>query len=297
MLIGLHFFAAIKRLTLYLTLVLLSLTYLLHAASSQQTDPAQPSDHKQQSAPPPGNSKSSVVLGKGKESNAQPQSSPPNREGTALKQEGLDYTFWAFVINGVLALVTVVIAIAGIIQALAAKEAANIATNSQRSWIVEDGIDDPDLTGVWIARATCHFKVFGSSPVRVTEAKFRFHVVKSRSLAKRNLKEPDLPENPDYGELDTLASNPQMGKVYSPGDEFAVVPMLDGLFFEDGDLAAIKAGEKFLCIYGFMRYRDAFSRSKIRETRFSYVHGEQHPLGLDKRQFITGGPPAYNEVT
>ncbi len=139
--------------------------------------------------------------------------------------------------------------------------------------------------------------MFGSSPVRVIEAKFRFHLVKSRKSSKGYDKEPDLPEIPDYGALDTLVSNPQMGMVHSPGDKFNVVPALDSLFFEPGDVEAIKAGDKFLCIYGFIRYRDAFSKSKMRETKFCYIHGVRNPTSQDNRQFVIGGPPAYNDVS
>jgi hypothetical protein len=286
-----------NRVAFNIAFVLPLLVCTLHAAPLQQRDAAKPSKHKQQTTSPQNNPQPPVAAEEGKEPNVRPQSSPAKQESSVPKKDDPDYTLWALIINGVLTVITLGIAITGILQALAAKESTDIATNSQRSWIVEDGIDDPDLTGVWIARATCHFKVFGSSPVRVTEAKFRFHLVNSRSSPKHHSKEPDLPEIPNYATPDTLLDNPQMGKVRPPDESFSVVPMLEGLFFKDGDIDAIKKGDKFLCIYGFIRYRDAFSKSNERETRFCYVYGERNPLDQRKGEFVIGGPPAYNEVT
>jgi hypothetical protein len=277
-----------RRLPLYLSVTML-LAYTVHGAPLQRKNAVEPPAHREQAASPKDNPKSPMAEETRKQQSVQPQQTP-------IKQKP-DYTLWALIVNGVLTLITFAIAIAGIVQALAAKEGADIATNAQRSWIVERGVDDADLTEVWIPRITCHFKVFGNSPVRVVGAKFRFHLVKSRQKPETSLKEADLPRAPNYGDIDTLISNPQMGRVYAPGDEFSVVPMLDGLFFESGDLKAIESGEKFLCIYGFMSYRDAFSKSKTRETRFCYIHGERNSLSRDERQFIVGGPPAYNEVT
>ena len=105
------------------------------------------------------------------------------------------------------------------------------------------------------------------------------------------------PEVPNYEKPDTLLSNPQMGRVYPPGEPFKVVPMLDSVFFKPDDIEDIKTGKKFLCIYGFIRYRDAFAKSKERETRFCYIYGLQGPLSDSNCRFVIGGPAAYNEVT
>ena len=203
------------------------------------------------------------------------------------------------VINGVLTLITLAIAIAGIFQALAAKESADIAMNSQRSWIVEDGVKGPEMTHDWVKQIECHFKVIGSSPAKVVESNFRFHLVKSRP--KGNITVPDLPEVPDYGrDPHTLENTPEMGKVRAPGDNFTVAPMLEGFFLKSADIEAINKWEKFACAYGFVRYRDAFSRSKIRETRFCYVYDVwRSPLGKAEHpnHFVTGGPPGYNDAT
>ena len=219
-----------------------------------------------------------------------------------------DYTFWAIVVNGVLTLITLAIAIAAVFQAVAAKDSAEIAMNAQRSWVMSIGVDSPDFTNPWIQQIPCHFKVIGSSPVRVMEANFRVRLVKSRFRDEdKDIREPDLPDTPDYSDPQTLDNQPEMGRIRAPEEKFDVLPMLESMFLLEGgegehsgakDVKAIKAREAFLCAYGFIRYRDAFSRSKIRETRFCYVYHVRRgiePKGYEG--FNVGGPPAYNEAT
>jgi hypothetical protein len=201
-----------------------------------------------------------------------------------------------------LTLATLVIAITGLIQALAAKESADIAMNSQRSWIVETGVEGPEMTHDWVKQIACHFKVIGNSPAIVVESAFRFHLVNGRKTKKNsNFFEADLPPVPDYGkDICTIENMPEMGKVRAPGDTFTVSPMLEGMFLEPDDVKAINQWQKFACAYGYIKYRDAFSRSKIRETKFCYVYNVwQNPLGTanNSPHFVIGGPPGYNEAT
>jgi hypothetical protein len=177
----------------------------------------------------------------------------------------------------------------------------NIAMNAQRSWIVEKGVNAPEMTydpHGWTKEIPCHFEVIGHSPVKVLAAQFKFRLVPSRP--KDGVTEPDLPESPDYGEPFTISNIPQMAAIIPPGDKFTVSPHLEGLFIEQADDEAIKTGTKFPCVYGFIRYRDAFSKSKIRETRFCYVYGLKRNLvgeAVQPNQFLVGGPAAYNDVT
>jgi len=230
------------------------------------------------------------------------------------KKASADDTDYGLIVNIILTLVTLVIAVAGLIQAIAAKKSADIAMNSQRSWVISESVDSPDFADPWIQRFGCHFKIIGSSPVRVKEANFRVRVVDARERpvehgAKPRLKnkEPNLPDTPDYGNPTvTLAHQPEMGRVRPPGEDFVVVPTLDSLFlFEAGtgevsgakDAKAIKNGDKFLCAYGFIRYSDAFSQSKTRETRFCYIYNVKNPANPGSPDvFEIGGPPAYNDV-
>lgn len=233
---------------------------------------------------------------------------------TNKKSASTDDIDYGLIVNIILTLVTLVIAVAGLIQAIAAKESADIAMNSQRSWVISASVDSPDFTNPWIQRFGCRFKIIGSNPVRVKEANFRVRVVDARERPVErgakpmlNNKEPNLPDSPNYGNPTvTLMHQPEMGRIRPPGEDFVVVPTLDSLFlFEAGtdevsgaqDAKAIKSGDKFLCAYGFIRYRDAFSQFKTRETRFCYIYNVKSPANPNSPDvFEIGGPPAYNDV-
>jgi len=201
---------------------------------------------------------------------------------------------------------TVVLTVITLILAILAKISADIASNAQRSWVICTGVENPDFKNAWIQRIPCKFKVYGSRPIRIVESNFRVRLVNARITDERKgIREPDLPRTPDYSKPDTLENQPEMGPIRAPEEEFEAVPVLESMFlYEAGtdkisgaeNVAAIKEGKKFLCAYGFVRYREAYSRSKRRETRFCYVYGKRYPLGRSD-EFITGGPPSYNEAT
>lgn len=184
---------------------------------------------------------------------------------------------------------------------------AEIASNAQRSWIVSTSIARPDFSNPWIQHMPVHFKVIGNSPVRVTESNFRVRLVPAKVVdEKSDTRQPDLPEKPDYANPATLEDSPEMGTIRAPGTEFSVIPMLESLFLMEGssevgggnDVKAIRSREKFLTAYGFIKYQDAFSRSKIRETRFCYVYSISGPRSMRNTEgWNTGGPPPYNECT
>lgn len=112
---------------------------------------------------------------------------------------------------------------------------ADIAANSQRSWIVSTGIDRPDFSNPWIQHVPVHFKVIGNSPVRVTESNFRVRLVPAKVVdEKSDTRQPDLTEKPDYANPATLEDSPEMGTNRAPGTEFSVIPMLESLFLMEG---------------------------------------------------------------
>jgi len=179
-------------------------------------------------------------------------------------------------------------------QTSATENSVEIATNAQRGWLVEKGVDKPDLTGVWILAVICRFEVIGISPIKICESKFRFHLVNGRRNSSDTGSVPDLPEEPEYGSPETLVESPDMGSVMAPGATITVKPQFEETFLKPEDAASIENGEKFLCLYGFVKYRDSFASSKIRETRLCYVCGQRHPLDGRKGEFVIGGPAAYN---
>jgi hypothetical protein len=148
------------------------------------------------------------------------------------------------------------------------------------------------------------FEVLGRNPVRVIESKLIFRLVDGRQ-SKHNpqIMEADLPSDPVYGKPDTLLDIPTMGDILPPGNG-PHAPVRLNCILKEEDLEALKTWKKFAVSYGFVRYRDAFAKSKMRETRFCYVYDV--PQGLiphdrigqkNPNTFRIGGPPNYNEAT
>jgi hypothetical protein len=183
-------------------------------------------------------------------------------------------------------------------SAEATRQQAEIASNSQRSWIIPKSVSKPDLSGTWIMKVSCEFEVYGSSPVRVYESQIIFDFFPAIPVGNTGEVIPDLPENPDYGEESTtLTDSPEMGQVWAPGSQITVGPMLKGAIAKPEQLQALKEGKNVLCLYGFINYRDAFDKSKMRTTRFCYICGKKGVLETKYEEyFVLGGPPEYNEA-
>jgi hypothetical protein len=206
-----------------------------------------------------------------------------------------EWARWSLYVNAAMAVATFVLAVYAVKQANAAKASTEIAANAERSWIVTEGVDNPDLQQVWLNSVIYRFKVIGNSPIRPLEAKIIYTLVKSR--ADGHHQEPDLPEQPIYGEPLDLDSSPSMGRIHAPNDPIVVTGRLESLYFKPDDIKAITEGLKFMCAYGFIRYRDAFAEKKRRETRFCFVCGNRGPLSQKVEDgFVVGGPPAYNDI-
>jgi hypothetical protein len=183
-------------------------------------------------------------------------------------------------------------------QAVETRRAVGASANSQRSWLLAEGVDKPDLQQVWINKATLNFKVIGNSPLRIMEGKLIYTVIGSRpDKPKVFYKKPDLPERPAYGEPLNLADSPSMGRIHAPGDPVTVEIPLESLFLKPENVKALEDGESFLCVYGFVRYRDSFISWKRRETRFCFACGNWGPTSPKASAgYVVAGPAAYNDV-
>jgi hypothetical protein len=187
--------------------------------------------------------------------------------------------------------------VAAICTLRAINKQAEIAANSQRSWIIPKGASKPDLSGNWILSVSCEFDVFGLSPVRVFESKIRLHFVAAKPSDGFSQAIPDLPGIPVYGTPTTLDDSPEMGRIWAPGATIVVKPMLEHAIAEKDQLQSLRDGKNVLCLYGYIRYRDAFDKSKMRETHFCFTCGQMGPLDAKlEEHFVLGGPPAYNEI-
>jgi hypothetical protein len=184
-------------------------------------------------------------------------------------------------------------------QAVETRRSVEATANAQRSWLLVTSVENPDLQQVWINKAIVHLKVVGSSPLRALEAKLVYAVLSSRPYGAPEgfYKQPDLPEQPNYGEPLDLTDTPSMGKVHAPGDEMRIEITLEDMFLTADHAKALKQGQSFLCVYGFIRYRDSSVSWKRRETRFCLACGNWGPTGKRiTNGYFVAGPTEYNEV-
>ena len=88
-----------------------------------------------------------------------------------------------------------------------------------------------------------------------------------------------------------------MGRIHAPGDPVAVDIALESMFLTPENFKALQDGNSFLCVYGFLRYKDSFVSWRRRETRFCYACGNWGPTipKADDGYFVAG-PIAYNDV-
>lgn len=196
-------------------------------------------------------------------------------------------------------------------SAVTAKVSADALINAERAWILVEGVSPPkelysfDPHELQVMVFVYNFKVWGHTPTQMVESAIRFHLVPARTPADGKRSEPDLPEVPDYRATVKSHEIPEMGMVLPPGKPVSARVMLESNRISLPDFQEIKNREKFLCTYGILKYRDAFDRSSIRETRFCYVYDIAVGLVLtdidrkkiDPDAFRVGGPPGYNGVT
>jgi hypothetical protein len=185
-----------------------------------------------------------------------------------------------------MALGTLGIVIVALIQAMVAKQSANAAISAERAWLIPTMQQDPlplvgqiDSLEMKVANIICTVKNYGKTPCWITYGTTKRHLVKNGE---------SLPEQPNYGEG---TDQEHTGEIVLPPGQFVqhvfrVLP---------SEIVAVRRKEFTLYVYGCIRYRDAFERS--RKIKFCYVY--QVPLGLDLRPeaFYTGGPKAYHGST
>jgi hypothetical protein len=160
------------------------------------------------------------------------------------------------------------------------------------------------LAGIWVLMMGFRFKIFGNTPAKLTASSLIFRLVDGR--AKGNDTEPDLPDEPDYGTPSKPEEIPDMGSVLAPGFRFTVgVTLREGKLLPK-EIVDIQQRRKFLCAYGFFRYRDSFEGTPDRETRFCYIYDVTRgggvlidpttQLPVSPSAFRAGGPSAYNRA-
>ena len=178
----------------------------------------------------------------------------------------------------------------------AAKRSADALINSERAWIVVDKtLPPPDMLmpqpspgPLMVMTFGFTFRNCGKTIARPRDGRIRFHTVETSK---------GLPAIPDYGAKSNVHEIPR-GRIIAPNQTFGGGALLEERMLSHEQITAIKQHTLSLYIYGFIAYRDFVGDDQ--ELRFCYVYRFATGLileGLDKDEFIPGGPEAYNEST
>jgi len=178
--------------------------------------------------------------------------------------------------------------------------------SSERAWLSVKRVGNPPedwlnrVKSSYVVGVILEFSVFGKTPARITEARFALRLIPTKNNSRR--REPDLPENPNYAGITGLEITGKNTIVIAPGGDFRIQEFLSPPPKPE-DLEETRDGKKVLCVYGFIKYKDAFGRG--RETRACFVYDFsfggilRSPDGivLNPAGFRPGGSAAYNQAT
>jgi hypothetical protein len=204
------------------------------------------------------------------------------------------------VVNGVLALATLIIAYLAVGQARAAKMSAEAAKgaadalmNSERAWLVvdPDPRSEPQMYDYGAGPAPRNAFIFqvsnaGKTPARIVESAAKYITLSSLD---------DLPPRPDYGTPQRENDIVIPCQREAPGSRTGLVFLEPSSVLAPREWGAIQRQEKFVYAYGRYKYLDASGRDF--RTAFGFVY--HVPLGGDPRPkgWRRDGPDPYNEFT
>jgi len=172
----------------------------------------------------------------------------------------------------------------------AIEKQVDVMVTSDRPWILADDppkdfkLDMPP-PGVSSDLVTVtDFRNLGKSICRVQEFSSRLHTVTRLE---------ELPSEPFYHMTTT-------NEIIVPpnGKPFTFGTSLEGRVLSQEAVSEIQSGERFLCYYVRVRYRDIYNIDHVSQTCWIYhwPTGLVHH-GLDDPQFRIAGPKAYNDYS
>lgn len=206
-------------------------------------------------------------------------------------------------------------AVAGTVAATAADTSAKALVDGERGWVLVERIEPPQendiqppVVQIQIPYFVYRLRLFGKTPCKILNAGMRFHLANINELEPQP--EPDLPDEPKYFS-DIRGNNltgksgdiPCSGQVLAPRERVAMGKALESGSLTKEDVHLITDSKRFLCAYGFVSYKDAYSRDH--ETRFCYVYristsalmSASTGQRIDPSRFRIGGPVEYNKQT
>lgn len=225
------------------------------------------------------------------------------KEDSIAQQDSDKWVIRGFWVNAGLTVITLIIAIATLLQANAAKMQAKAQMDADRAWVLASvgGQPEEPLTGnavkgiipgiVW------KIEIVGNTPAQILREQYRCRTVPLVNGA------PGLEEMPTYLRNQNIIKE---AEVFPPGHKyfmnFPLEPTPERMPVST-QMAEVIAGVRAFCAYGKIEYKDAFGRNgesqfcAIYRTRLGGIIKSPDGTDLNPPGFYIGGPKGYNHNT
>jgi hypothetical protein len=281
------------------SLAILGVTLLLQIAPLQQQYIAQPSSHYQDAQAQQKQATPTVIINN--EDNHQSCEKCNEKDNIAPKDTD-DLARKEFIVNKVLVGITILIAIAALIQAIAARLSAEAVMWSERAWLLLEGKDigdpvlitddSPDNQRKMPSYCRVALKNCGKTPGFAIDWEFELRVGSSQ----------EFPPSFEIYEKEPRAESPMPFPIGPgwPGQAEARLRPSD--FISSTELKDMKEGTKFLWLCGIARYGDVFKykgffhrKAARHETRICLRY--EFRTNTIGGYWVLGGPIKYNQAT
>jgi len=175
--------------------------------------------------------------------------------------------FW---INAGLTVITLIIAVATLLQAFSSKKSATAQMNADRAWVLIHGIRNPppldQCRGTTAPGIVYEVKVCGNTPARIVRERYRCRIVPA--VPGSTPPEPQIEPVPTYK---SEASHFGVDDIVrATGTHWGVSIASESGILTFPEFLDLQAERSFLVAYGCIEYKDAFGRDGI--TKFFNIY-------------------------
>ena len=175
----------------------------------------------------------------------------------------MDYTKWGFWVNFGLTSITLIIAVASLLQAGAAKSSAHAQMASERAWLViRSSMKDyvPSVTGNFDFR--WRIENTGHTPAQIIETQCQYELVQTSELYSL----PPIPAYPQPISLEGFLLAPGEVEEYKTGLRDDRGEWINNGVLDATDIRVVQMDMYSLRAYGYVKSTDVFGTA--RESRF-----------------------------
>jgi len=211
-------------------------------------------------------------------------------ENVEIQGKLVKFTAWLVIVGLLQALI-----LAGTIWAIVHQTSAT--RKSQRAWVIVSAVEKAPALG-FIPEPGDRLDLVGRNSPNVFLAAIKnvgetpATLIKSKVIYQYVARLQDIPDDPDYGNL-----NPLNNMILVKGDSIGEAAFLQpDRILTRSQADAVRIREAFIYAYGIIKYRDAFEAGH--ETCFGFLYrftlgGDPRPVGFVREEL----PPKYNRAT